>query len=124
MRYHEKLKKEIRKIQLETIALRRINKEMQKELNRDLEAEYVQDTVDAELTDAGVDAQQVNTGRDVVQNIYRGTDRLGESLAANQLQDQYGMGVMEANMTLRAMYRVLPSKDILALMDEDIIPGG
>lgn len=85
---------------------------------------YVQDTVDAELTDAGVDAQQVNTGRDVVQNIYRGTDRLGESLAANQLQDQYGMGVMEANMILRAMYRVLPSKDILALMDEDIIPGG
>jgi hypothetical protein len=81
---------------------------------------FVQDTVDAELTDA----QQVNTGRDVVQNVYRGTDRLGESLAANQLQDQYGMGVMEANMILRAMYRVLPSKDILALMDEDIIPGG
>ena len=85
---------------------------------------FVQDTVDAELTDAGVDAQQVNTARNVVQNVFRGTDRLGESLAANQLQDQYGMGVMEANMILRAMYRVLPSKDILALMDEDIIPGG
>ncbi len=85
---------------------------------------FVQDTVDAELTDAGVDAQQVNTARNVVQNVFRGTDRLGESLAANQLQDQKGMGVMEANMILRAMYRVLPSKDILALMDEDIIPGG
>ena len=49
MRYHKKLKNEIRKIQLETIALRRINKEMQKELLRDLEAEYVQDTVDAHI---------------------------------------------------------------------------
>jgi len=85
---------------------------------------FVQDTVDAELTDAGVDAQQVNNARNVVQNVFRPTDRLGESLASNQLQDRYGMGVMEANMILRAMYRVLPSKDILALMDEDIIPGG
>lgn len=85
---------------------------------------FVDETVDAQLADAGVNTEQVSTARDVVQNIYRSTDRIGESLAANQLQDQYGMGVMEANMILRAMYRVLPSKDILALMDEDIIPGG
>jgi len=85
---------------------------------------FVDETVDAQLADAGVDTEQVSTARDVVQNVYRSTDRIGESLAANQLQDQYGMGVMEANMILRAMYRVLPSKDILALMDEDIIPGG
>ena len=30
------------------------------------------------------------------------------------------MGVMEANMILRTMYRVLPSKDIFSIMDEDI----
>jgi hypothetical protein len=46
-RYHTRLKNEIRQIQLDTIALKRINKEMQKELNGDLEAEYIQDTVDA-----------------------------------------------------------------------------
>ena len=85
---------------------------------------FVDETVDAQLADAGVNTEQVSTARDVVQNVYRSTDRIGESLAANQLQDQKGMGVMEANMILRAMYRVLPSKDILALMDEDIIPGG
>tara|TARA_X000001382_G_C3091275_1_gene153645 strand:+ start:81 stop:266 length:186 start_codon:yes stop_codon:yes gene_type:complete len=48
-RYHTRLKNEIRQIQLDTIALKRINKEMQKELNGDLEAEYIQDTVDAHI---------------------------------------------------------------------------
>ena len=36
MKYHTKLKNEIRQIQLDTIAIRRIRKEMEKELEGDL----------------------------------------------------------------------------------------
>jgi len=36
MRYHTKLKNEIRQIQLDTIAIRRIRKEMEKELEGEL----------------------------------------------------------------------------------------
>ena len=36
MRYHTKLKQEIRQIQLDTIAIRRIRKEMEKELEGEL----------------------------------------------------------------------------------------
>ena len=43
--YHKTLKQEIRQLKLDTIALRRIRKEME----RELEAEYIQDTVDAHI---------------------------------------------------------------------------
>ena len=85
---------------------------------------FVDETVDAQLADAGVDTEQVSTARDVVQNVYRGTEFPGQDVAGNNIAGLGQSGVMEANMILRAMYRVLPSKDILALMDEDILPGG
>lgn len=39
MRYHTKLKNEIRQIRLDTIAIRRIRKEMEKELEGELKIE-------------------------------------------------------------------------------------
>jgi hypothetical protein len=80
---------------------------------------FVEEAANVQLSNP----EQVQNTAPVVQDIFRQTDKIGESLAANQLQEQYGMGVMESNMILRAMYRVLPSKDILALMDEDIFSG-
>ena len=83
---------------------------------------FVDNALQDTLVQQNIDPEPVVNAQNIVQDIFRSTDRQGESLAANQLQDK-GMGVMEANMILRAMYRVLPSKDILALMDEDIFPG-
>ena len=83
---------------------------------------FVDNALQDALVQQNIDPEPVVNAQNIVQDITRSTDRQGESLAANQLQDK-GMGVMEANMILRAMYRVLPSKDILALMDEDIFPG-
>ena len=85
---------------------------------------FVDESVSTELQQANVNSESVVNARNIVQDIKRPTEFPGQDVAGNNIAGLGQSGVMEANMILRAMYRVLPSKDILALMDEDIIPGG
>ena len=68
--------------------------------------------------------ESISTGLQQANVNQEPTEFPGQDVAGNNIAGLGQSGVMEANMILRAMYRVLPSKDILALMDEDILPGG
>lgn len=85
---------------------------------------FVDESISTGLQQANVNPEPVVNARNIVQDIKRPTEFPGQDVAGNNIAGLGQSGVMEANMILRAMYRVLPSKDILALMDEDILPGG
>ena len=85
---------------------------------------FVDESISTGLQQANVNPEPVVNARHIVQDITRPTEFPGQDGAGNNIAGLGQSGVMEANMILRAMYRVLPSKDILALMDEDILPGG
>ena len=85
---------------------------------------FVDESISTGLQQANVNPEPVVNARNIVQDIKRPTEFPGQDVAGNNIAGLGQSGVMEANMILRSMYRVLPSKDILALMDEDILPGG